>query len=172
VSINRDIQDRRPRLREAMRITLLVLMLVAGGLARGEAAAGVNELAWLTGCWESQSVDRIVEEQWTAPRAAACSASVARSKAMPWWNMNSSRYANATIASSISRTRRANLRRNSPRARFQQTVLSSRTLSTIFRNESAISGHVTGSTRGLTVRHDGRTQRVEFHYRRGACEPK
>src|SRR5262249_34033606 len=53
-----------------MRITLLLLML-AGGLARAEAAGDVNAITWLTGCWESQTGDRMVEEQWTAPRAGS-----------------------------------------------------------------------------------------------------
>jgi hypothetical protein len=28
----------------------------------------IDRLAWLAGCWESVSADRIVEEQWMAPR--------------------------------------------------------------------------------------------------------
>ena len=33
-----------------------------------EAAAGVQRLAWLQGCWRLDAGPRIVEEQWMAPR--------------------------------------------------------------------------------------------------------
>jgi Domain of unknown function (DUF6265) len=33
--------------------------------------SGINAVAWMHGCWESASPQRIVEEQWTAPRAGS-----------------------------------------------------------------------------------------------------
>jgi hypothetical protein len=50
-----------------MRSLLLVaLSLVAQSPAR---APAIDDVAWLTGCWEYTSGARIVEEHWLAPRA-------------------------------------------------------------------------------------------------------
>ena len=46
-------------------------MLAAGSTVPADAASGVEQLAWLQGCWQSVSGDRVVEEQWTAPRAGS-----------------------------------------------------------------------------------------------------
>jgi hypothetical protein len=53
-----------------MQRTLLASALLIG-LHTGAPAqpAGVQGLAWLQGCWEINSPERVVEEQWTAPRA-------------------------------------------------------------------------------------------------------
>jgi hypothetical protein len=42
----------------------LPLLLVIGPQQTG----GVERLAWLQGCWQTSSPQRIIEEQWTAPR--------------------------------------------------------------------------------------------------------
>lgn len=34
-----------------------------------QAPAGIERVKWLQGCWEMTSGDRVVEEQWMAPRA-------------------------------------------------------------------------------------------------------
>jgi hypothetical protein len=34
----------------------------------GGGAGGIHHLAWLAGCWEEVRGDRIIEEQWMAPR--------------------------------------------------------------------------------------------------------
>lgn len=44
------------------------LFLWAGTMAP-VAGAGVQDLAWLHGCWEQASANSVVEEQWMAPRA-------------------------------------------------------------------------------------------------------
>src|SRR5690349_255173 len=57
----------------------LLLIGVAGALTVGarsalaqSGAAGASRptaaLAWLAGCWERRAGDRLIEEQWTAPR--------------------------------------------------------------------------------------------------------
>ena len=46
-------------------------MLAVGSTVPADAASGVEQLAWLQGCWQSVSGDRVVEEQWTAPRAGS-----------------------------------------------------------------------------------------------------
>ena len=45
-------------------MTLMTLMVTA---AAGE-PVGVERLAWLQGCWRIDAPERIVEEQWMAPR--------------------------------------------------------------------------------------------------------
>jgi hypothetical protein len=47
-------------------VALALALLLFATLARGQ---GVERVAWLQGCWSLQSGDRIVEEQWMAPRA-------------------------------------------------------------------------------------------------------
>lgn len=39
-----------------------------GALVLTAAAAGIDRVAWLQGCWEMASNGRTIEEQWTAPR--------------------------------------------------------------------------------------------------------
>src|SRR5262249_59169454 len=51
-----------------MRIAIL-MTLMTSGLAGVAASNGIDRVAWLQGCWESVSGDRVIEEQWTAPRA-------------------------------------------------------------------------------------------------------
>jgi hypothetical protein len=51
-----------------MRIAMLMVWM-AGGIAGAAPLTGIERVAWLQGCWESVSGDRIIEEQWTAPRA-------------------------------------------------------------------------------------------------------
>ena len=53
-----------------MAYTMLVAMLTAG-LAGAPSATGIDRVAWLQGCWQSTTGERLVEEQWTAPRAGS-----------------------------------------------------------------------------------------------------
>src|SRR4029078_12600953 len=48
------------------RVIVAALLIVAANL---EASSGIERVAWLQGCWSSRSGDRVIEEQWTAPRA-------------------------------------------------------------------------------------------------------
>jgi hypothetical protein len=50
-----------------MRSTLL--LIVAFTLQPPARTAGIDDVAWLTGCWEYSSGARTVEEYWLAPRA-------------------------------------------------------------------------------------------------------
>jgi len=55
-----------------MRRTLLVMVVAFGSSGVVPHASSVVErIAWLQGCWESASGDRVVEEHWTAPRAGS-----------------------------------------------------------------------------------------------------
>ena len=53
-------------MQRALLASALLIGLHAGALAQ---PASVQGLAWLQGCWEINSPERVVEEQWTAPRA-------------------------------------------------------------------------------------------------------
>lgn len=43
-------------------------LLIAALLSQDAPPLKVEQLAWLTGCWEAASPQRTVEERWTAPR--------------------------------------------------------------------------------------------------------
>ena len=55
----------------AVRHAILAAILAAGITAPADAVRGVEQLAWLQGCWQSVSGERVVEEQWTAPRGGS-----------------------------------------------------------------------------------------------------
>ena len=48
---------------------LLLLLTLAFTLQAPGRAPGIDDVAWLTGCWEYTSGSRTVEEHWLAPRA-------------------------------------------------------------------------------------------------------
>lgn len=52
--------------------TLAAAPVLAIGLAALAArTGGIEQLAWMTGCWELTAGERIVEEQWMAPRGGS-----------------------------------------------------------------------------------------------------
>jgi hypothetical protein len=55
-----------PPSQEEMKAAKVVNQGSAPLLARG---AGLDRLAWLSGCWKRSTATRTVEEQWMAPRA-------------------------------------------------------------------------------------------------------
>jgi hypothetical protein len=48
-----------------------ILAVVATGPARGTEPVTIDGVAWLQGCWLSDSPQRTIEEQWMAPRGGA-----------------------------------------------------------------------------------------------------
>jgi Domain of unknown function (DUF6265) len=44
-------------------------LLLAVHVGAAAQAVGIQRLAWLQGCWKIDTPERVVEEQWTAPRA-------------------------------------------------------------------------------------------------------
>jgi len=54
-----------------MRHVIVAAILAVGGAQAADASGGIDQLAWLQGCWQSVSGDRVVEEQWTSPRAGS-----------------------------------------------------------------------------------------------------
>jgi hypothetical protein len=52
--------------RRSLFVSTLLLALHFGAAAQ---TVGVQRLAWLQGCWKIDTPERVVEEQWSAPRA-------------------------------------------------------------------------------------------------------
>lgn len=42
-----------------------------GAFAARQAPSPITRVAWLAGCWESQSASRTIDEQWMAPRGTS-----------------------------------------------------------------------------------------------------
>src|SRR5262245_47488059 len=55
-------------LRVCLRLLALLFVAVTARLSAVPQAAGIARVSWLQGCWQMQSGDRIVEEQWIARR--------------------------------------------------------------------------------------------------------
>lgn len=49
----------------------LVALVAAASHGPATAAAGIERVAWLQGCWESASTERVIEERWMAPRGGS-----------------------------------------------------------------------------------------------------
>jgi len=47
---------------------VLVLVVIVAGMGASPPPGGIRRLSWLQGCWEADSADSSVEEQWMAPR--------------------------------------------------------------------------------------------------------
>jgi hypothetical protein len=66
--------ERLSRLQTAGMVTALVavsLIVLGGTPAVAQSPPRVTDLAWMQGCWEMRSGDRVVEERWTSPRAGS-----------------------------------------------------------------------------------------------------
>ena len=55
-------------LQRCVPVLLSLGMLGGASHAQAQAAARAQPPAWMAGCWERRSGDRVVEEQWLAPR--------------------------------------------------------------------------------------------------------
>ena len=53
-----------------MRVATVALLLTSVASAAGT-PTGVDRIAWLQGCWTMTTGERVVEEQWMAPRGGA-----------------------------------------------------------------------------------------------------
>jgi hypothetical protein len=52
----------------AGKVVIAAGLAVLAGASALQPAKGVQRAAWLAGCWEAQSAQRTIEEQWMAPR--------------------------------------------------------------------------------------------------------
>ena len=48
-------------------VSALVLVTTAAGAPDERQVRGIEQLAWLQGCWEAKTASGVVEEHWTAP---------------------------------------------------------------------------------------------------------
>ena len=51
-------------------VACTVAVLIGSGVSVG-AQAGIDNVAWMQGCWQQKSGDRVIEENWTTPLAGA-----------------------------------------------------------------------------------------------------
>ncbi len=51
------------------RMLLTATLLLAAQFGASAQTTGIQRLAWLQGCWKIDTPERVVEEQWSAPRA-------------------------------------------------------------------------------------------------------
>lgn len=51
-----------------VRCVVCTVALVAAWPTRAGAQGGIDGVAWMQGCWQMTSGDRVIEETWTAPR--------------------------------------------------------------------------------------------------------
>ena len=54
---------------EPTRFARFICALMFASIASSVQAADIEPMSWLAGCWKGGSGERIVEEQWMAPRA-------------------------------------------------------------------------------------------------------
>jgi len=51
--------------------TYLLALTAASANGPATAASGIQRVAWLQGCWEAGSADRVIEERWMPPRGTS-----------------------------------------------------------------------------------------------------
>jgi hypothetical protein len=54
-----------------MLLPYLMALAVPASAADGTPASGIQRVAWLQGCWEAASPERVIEEHWMAPRGTS-----------------------------------------------------------------------------------------------------
>jgi hypothetical protein len=152
-----------------MRHALLAAMLAAGSAAVAGASSGVEQLGWLQGCWQSVSGDRMVEEQWTAPRAGSM------------LGIGRTVRGNTLVEYEFVVVRERGERlvyiahpSGQPSAEFVSTTASASEV--VFENAQHDFPQRVGYQRQGTDlaawiegTRDGQTRRIDFHYRRAAC---
>jgi hypothetical protein len=154
-----------------MRMTVLALFATmavvrADGAPQG---AGIQQLAWLQGCWETTSATRTVEEQWTSPRGRSM---VGLSRTVRGGDLAA--YELVVIRERDDRLVYIAHPSGQPAAEFLSTSLSEGRV--VFENPAHDFPQRIGYRRqgpsllawieGTT---DGQERRVEFPYRRAAC---
>jgi len=58
-------------LARAVRLAVLIALSCSAASTWAQTQTGVQRLNWLAGCWAFTAGDRLVEEQWMAPRAGS-----------------------------------------------------------------------------------------------------
>lgn len=133
--------------------------------------ARIESVAWLQGCWESASQQRTVEERWTAPRAGTMLGTTRTTR-----NGTLLEHEFITLREIDGGLDYQAQPPGQPAAAFRSTVITDS--SVVFENPGHDFPQLIGYRRGTDSLHawiegPGRsgTRRVNFAYRRVACEP-
>ncbi|CAN5180167.1 hypothetical protein BH23GEM2_BH23GEM2_18480 [soil metagenome] len=133
--------------------------------------ARIESVAWLRGCWESVAQQRTVEERWTAPRAGSMlgTSRTTRNGTLLEHEFITLREIDGGLDYQAQPS-------GQPAAAFHSTVITDS--SVVFENPGNDFPQLIGYRRGADSLHawiegPGRsgTRRVNFAYRRVACEP-
>ncbi len=142
---------------------------LAGVTTAAQTPKGVQRVAWLQGCWELTTPERVVEEQWMAPRAGSMMgmSRTVRGGKLAAYEMVVIREEGQGLAYEAHPS-------GQPVATFLSTAISGSRV--VFENpshdfpqqvgyelkEATLVGWIAGT-------QNGKPRRVEFPYRRGRC---
>jgi hypothetical protein len=152
-----------------MRIGVLLYIVAWASVVAQEPPKGIQRVRWLQGCWEAISEARTVEEHWMAPRGGSMvgSSRTVRGDQLAEYELvvirergedlvyvahPSGQPTAQFVASDVSKNR---VVFDNPAHDFPQRV-------GYERKGTSLQAWIEGS-------RDGRTQRIEFPYRRAAC---
>src|SRR5262245_20220877 len=148
----------------------MVIVLTASGIAGAATSNGIERVAWLQGCWESVSGDRIIEEQWTAPRAGTMleAGRTVRGATLVEYEFVVLRERDDRLAYLAHPS-------GQPAAEFLSTSVEPDRV--VFENQGHDFPQRVGYQRIGTLldawiegTQDGKSRRVDFHYKRAACQ--
>ena len=152
-----------------VRHAILAAMLAAVSAVAVEAASGVEQIAWLQGCWQSVTGDRVVEEQWTAPRAGSMLGTGRTTRGTTLIE-----YEFVVVRERGDRLVYLAHPSGQPPAEFVSIAISSTEV--VFENAQHDFPQRVGYQRQgpdlaawIEGTKDGQTRRVDFHYRHAAC---
>jgi hypothetical protein len=154
-----------------MRMSIVIVVgLMASGTAGAVATNGIERVAWLHGCWESVSGDRIIEEQWTAPRAGTMleAGRTVRGATLVEYEFVVLRERDDRLAYLAHPS-------GQPAAEFLSIIVEPDRV--VFENQGHDFPQRVGYQRNGAIldawiegAQDGTNRRVDFHYKRGACQ--
>lgn len=156
-----------------MRIVWLVpaLTVVALAAVAAQPPTVIARVAWLQGCWELSNADRIVEEQWMAPRAGSM---LGMSRTVRGGKLAS--YETTVIREQGGGFAFEAHPSGQPQATFLSTSITESQV--VFENPAHDFPQQIGYRRNgdsllawIAGSLNGKTRRVEFPYMRGVCAP-
>lgn len=153
----------------AVRNAIVGVMLAASSAAVAGAASGIEQLAWLQGCWQSVSGDRVVEEQWTAPRAGSMlgTGRTARGNTLVEYEFVVVRERGERLVYLAHPSGQPSAEFLSIRASAGEVVFENAQHD--FPQRVGYQRQGADLTAWVEGTQDGQTRRIDFHYRRAAC---
>jgi hypothetical protein len=151
---------------------LLFTIAIVAQVAPSEMSVRIDRVAWLHGCWEQVGAQRIVEEQWMAPRAGSM---LGMGRTVRDGTLLE--YESVTIREDAGGLVYEARPSGQPPASFRMKTLSSDAV--VFENPQHDfpqrvgyrrdgADQITGWIEGTS---NGRARRTEFPYRRARCGP-